>query len=142
MSIVAIFHLTTDRTIKWEPLPEYFVTQNIIAQPKNIILKPQEHIFSDNLSEFFSKWLNIWFFKGFFNQNALVLIHPPYFVKLLFLFRAFIGDGLTVGVNVNPEDIDRIYKESLLELLGDSKSLKKKYLISNTPIKKLKISHL
>lgn len=142
MSIVAIFYLTTDRTIKWKPLPEYFVTQTIIAQPKNMIMKPQEHIFSDNLSEFFSKWLNVWFFKGFFKQNALVLIHPPYFVKLLFLFRAFIGDGLTVGVNVNPEDIDKIYKESLLELLGDSKSLKKKYLISNTPIKKLKISHL
>ncbi|MEG3870278.1 MULTISPECIES: hypothetical protein [unclassified Microcoleus] len=141
MSIVAIFYLTTDRTIKWEPLPEYFLTQSIIAQPENILLKPQEHIiFSDNLSEFFSKWLNVWFFKEFFKSNALVSIYPPYFVKLLFLFRAFIGDGLTVGVNVNLEDINKIYKESLLELIGDSKSMKKKYLSSNKPIQKLKIS--
>ena len=142
MSIVAIFYLTTDRTIKWKPLPEYFVSQTIIAQPKNIIMTPQEHIFSENLSEFFSKWLNIWFFKGFFNKNALISIYPPHFVKLLFLFRAFIGDGLTVEVNVNPEDVDSIYKESLLELVGDSKSMKKNYLMSNSPIKKLKISHL
>lgn len=142
MSIVAIFYLTRDRTIKWKPLPEYFVSQTIIAQPKNIIMTGQEHIFSENLSEFFSKWLNIWFFKGFFNQDALRSIYPPYFVKLLFLFRAFIGDGLTVEVNVNPEDVDRIYRKSLLELVGNSKSMKKKYLRSNSPIKKLKISDL
>jgi hypothetical protein len=142
MSIVAIFYLTRDRTIKWKPLPEYFVSQTIIAQPKSIIITPQEHILSENLSEFFSKWLNIWFFKGSFNNDARISIYPPHFVKLLFIFRAFIGDGLTVEVNVNPEDIDSIYKESLLELVGKSKSLKKRYLMSNSLIKKLKISHL
>jgi len=140
MSIVAIFYLTTDRTIKWNPLPEYFVSQTIIAQPTNI--SPKYHIMSDNLSEFFSKWLNISFFKSFFNSDACISIYPPHFVKLLFLFRAFIGDGLTVEVNVNPEDVDSIYKESLLELVGKSKSMKKRYLMSNSPIKKLKISHL
>jgi len=140
MSIVAIFYLTRDRTIKWEPLPEYFVSQTIIAQPTNI--SPKYHILSENLSEFFSKWLNRSFFKSFFNSDARISIYPPHFVKLLFLFRAFIGDGLTLEVNVNPEDVDSIYKESLLELVAESKSLKKHYLISKLPIPKLKVSPL
>lgn len=70
----------------------------------------------------------------------------------MFLFKAYInersrltksiGDGLTVEVDVRPVFVDSIYNESLLKLAGKSKSMKKRYLMSNSPIKKLKISHL
>jgi hypothetical protein len=149
-TIVATFSLTTDRTIKWNPLPVYFVSQTIIARPTDFY--PQYHIVSENLYNFFLQWVNSVQFNFSVTRCAGDSIYPPQFVKLLFLFIAYInersrltistGDGLTLEVNVNPEDVDNIYKELLLKLVGKSKSMKKRYLRSNSPIKKLKVSLL
>ncbi|MEG5001685.1 hypothetical protein [Microcoleus sp. B4-D4] len=149
-SIVATFYLTKDRTIKWNPLSVFFVNQTIIALLAT--RSPKEYILSENLYGFFIQWVNSSVFEFWVNRNASLSIYPVHFVKLLFLFKAYInersgltksiGDGLTVEVEVRPVLVDSIYNESLLKLAGKSKSMKKRYLMSNSPIKKLKISHL
>lgn len=148
-SIVATFYLLKDRTIIWNPLSVFFVNQTIIAR---LFQRYKEYIISENLYDFFIQWLNSELFEFWVNMNASSSIYPVHFVKLLFLFKAYInersrltksiGDGLNVEVDVRPAFVDSIYNESLLKLAGKSKSMKKRYLMSNSPIKKLKISHL
>lgn len=148
VTIVATFSLTADRSIKWKPSPVYFVTETIIARP--IYSTPKKHIESENLYSFFLQWVKSEEFIR--HQIAWESHFPPEFLKLLFLFIAYMtersrltistGDGLTLEVNVNPEDVDNIYQGLLHQLIGKSKSLKKRYLMSNLPVKKLKVSLL
>jgi hypothetical protein len=148
-STVATFYLTKDRTIKWNPLSVFFIDQTIIAQ---LNMHPKNYIVSKNLYNFFIEWVNSLEFELRVNSNASLSIYPVHFVKLLFLFKAYInersrltksiGDGLTVEVDVRPVFVDSIYKESLIKLVGKSKSMKKRYLDPNLLVKKLKISHL
>ncbi|MEG3906920.1 MULTISPECIES: hypothetical protein [unclassified Microcoleus] len=148
--IVATFSLTVNRTIKWNPLPVYFATENIIARPLLFSNIDKDHIESDNLYQFFLQWIKSDDF--IINRIAWEDHYPSEFIKLLFIFIAYMteysrltistGDDSILEKNVDVENIDNHYNKLLHQLVGDSKLLKNRYLTSKLPIPKLNVNPL
>ena len=145
-TVVATFSLMVYGTIKWNSLPAYSMTKTTITKPIN----PYYYtIVSENLYSFFFKWLKSENFSKLFKIMSSKKVYPPRVVKLFLLFIAYLterarkasfgDDGLTLKGKVYPESVDSIYKESLHQLVGNSKDLREYYL-NNELFNKLRIA--
>jgi len=145
-TIVATFSLTTDGIINWYPLPVYFVSQAFIVRPIDVY--PEKYMEIKSFYDFFAQWVNLWHFKDHVTKYAVDSFYPTQFVRLLCLFIAYInelpsftksmGDGSTIKVNINSQVVYKNSKELLFKLIGNSKEVKKRYLMSSKIIKKPK----